>query len=138
MKATSNELPYNIESLYKHYNDYSDELKDLMPYPFHRVDTIKNGEYLGFYLSFIDSVGQSTLDVQYFILNNYLYSFMYKNTEDFHIGERLYFFNSISITSNNITQYWGKSTSTIAKWAAKLTFVFLFIIAAIAIIRLMK
>jgi hypothetical protein len=134
-------LPYNDKSLDDTYQEVIKGFEATVPFKIITKEQIKKDTYKGYRVLFVDSLEKPIFEFHLFILNKYLYTFMYSNTDRFDEIEKNKFFNSINIGSDQeVNQYLGKSKEyKIGVIVGKLVFFFSILIAIIiAVIVRMK
>jgi len=105
-------LPYDLISLKKQYNEMIKGIAKGIPYELESKEMIERDKFKGYRLRFKDSANNPTYESEIYLLNKHLYSFYYVSTEDFNKSEKELFFNSIKInTDHKISQFLGKAQS---------------------------
>jgi len=105
-------LPYDLKSLNSYYQELSKGIVRTIPYKIDTIVEFKNKELFGYKLKFIDSLNSPVYEIDMFIINKHLYSFIYSNEVAFNQTEKKYFLNSFTIKDNTkINQFMGDSIS---------------------------
>ena len=103
------ELPYDSASLEKVYNGVIEGMVNRLAKKLKSKESVTYDTFKGYHLAFADSTGILTYEVEFYLLNNYLYSLIYTNNVDSSSVESDRFFKSLKIMKTaNVTQFAGQ------------------------------
>ncbi|MFO7720222.1 MAG: hypothetical protein R6W85_07265 [Gillisia sp.] len=103
-------LPYDLKSLGKYYKSLAKTYVNNSKFKLESEKLIEKDSLKGYHLKFKDSSNSSIYEIEYFLINKYIYSFEYKTNTEFENIEKEPFFNSIKIKSDKkLNQFTGKT-----------------------------
>ena len=103
-------LPYDLKSLEKYYESLTKTYVKNSKFKLESEKLIEKDSLKGYHLKLKDSLNSSIYEIEYFIINKYIYSFEYKTSTELKNNEKETFFNSIKIKSDRkLNQFIGKT-----------------------------
>lgn len=103
-------LPNDIKSLEKYYESLAKTFVKNSKFKLESEKLIEKDSLTGYHLKFKDSLNSSIYEIEYFLINKYIYLFEYKTSAELKNNEKETFFNSIKIKSDKkLNQFIGKT-----------------------------
>ncbi|WP_298364273.1 hypothetical protein [uncultured Lutibacter sp.] len=103
-------LPYDLKSLETYYKSLTKTYLQNSPFKLESEKLIEKDSLQAYHLTLKDSLKESTYEIEYFIVNNYIYLFECKTSGALQNDEKTAFFNSINIKyDQKLDQFMGKT-----------------------------